>query len=298
MMNVRPRNYVDRLPGGLLRSLFAGRWLPVIGAGFSRNAVTDDGRRPPDWSELGNQLAADVPSADATNPVDAISAYADTYGRPALVERLSKLLLLDEIEPSDTHLALAQLPFDMVVTTNADFLLEEAYQRQHRPYVPILGESQLTLARRVEATYLLKFHGDLRHPNELIMTEEDYDGFLRRRPLLATCISWWLLTREPVLFGYSLDDADLRDVLALLRERLGPMTRAGWAVLPTDADGRISAKFARRGIKPIVLEEDISEDRGKVLEQFFHQLRTLWEQQALPRISARTDALTAELRRA
>lgn len=298
MPNVPSQNYVDRLPGGLLRSLFAGRWLPVIGAGFSRNAVTDDGRRPPTWSELGKQLALDAPSADANNPIDAISAYSDTYGRPALVERLSELLLLDEVDPSDTHLAFAQLPFDMVVTTNADFLLELAYQRRRRPCVPLLGESQLTIARRAEATYLLKFHGDLRHPNELVMTEEDYDGFLQRRPLLSTYMSWWLLTREPVLIGYSLDDADLREVLALLRERLGRMTRTGWALLPTDPDGHISAKFSRRGINAIVLDDNSNADRGEVLEQFFRQLLSSWEQRAVPQISARTDATTAELRRA
>ncbi|GGK63331.1 hypothetical protein GCM10011509_09680 [Ornithinimicrobium pekingense] len=189
------------------------------------------------------------------------------------------------------------MPFDIVLTTNADFLLERAYERQRRPYVPLLGESQLSLARRPEATQLLKFHGDLRHPGDLIMTEEDYDGFLRRKPLLTTYISWWLLTREPVLFGYSLDDVDLREVLAVLRDRLGRMTRAGWAILPVDADGRTSAKFARRGLRAIVLDDNPDADRGEVLEVFFTELLTEWERRAARHVSLRTDASTAELRR-
>ncbi len=290
--------YLDRLPGGLLRSLFAGRWLPVIGAGFSRNAIGEDGGRPPDWRELGAQMALDVPAAGANDPIDAISAYAEMYGRPALVERLSELLLVNAVDPSPVHLAFAQLPFDMVVTTNADFLLEAAYDRQRRPCVPLLGESQLSIARRAEATHLLKLHGDLRHPADLVMTEEDYDGFLQRRPLLATYMSWWLLTREPVLFGYSLDDADMRELLTLLRDRLGRMTRAGWAILPVDVGGHTSARFARRGIKAIVLDDNAQADRGNVLTTFFLELRTEWELRALPQIHARTDATTAELRRA
>jgi hypothetical protein len=290
-------SYIDRVPGGLQRSLFEGHWLPIVGAGLSATAVTEDRRSPPRWAELGAALEQDV-AGTPVNPIDAISEYADLYGRSALVGRLSELLLVDVVEPSEVHLAFASLPFDIVVTTNVDFLLEAAYERRRRPCVPLLGESQLSLARRPEATYLLKFHGDLRHPDELVMTEEDYDGFLRRKPLLATYLSWWLLTREPVLIGYSLDDGDLRDVLALLRERLGRLARAAWVLLPTDPDGQLSAKFRRRGLKPIVLEQNAAVPRETVLYLLFRQLRAKWERQVLPEVTARTDATTAELRRA
>lgn len=290
--------YLSRLPGGLRRALFAGQWLPLIGAGVSATASTDDNRRPPPWGALGKALARDVPGLGSAGPIDAVSAFAELYGRAALVERLTDLLLVDDVEPSSVHSAFAQLPFDMVITTNVDFLLETAYAQQLRPCVPLLGESQLSISRRPEATYLLKFHGDLRHPDDLVMTEADYDGFLRRRPLLATYLSWWLLTREPVLLGYSLDDADLREVLTLLRERLGKLTRAGWAVLPRDPGGEGAAKFARRGFKPIVLDDDDAADRERVLTTFFRELREAWELKVLPQVSARTDAATAELRRA
>lgn len=293
---IRP-SYVERLPGGLLRALFAGQWLPIIGAGISKTAATEDDRRPPSWAELGKALEGDVPGALSDNPIDSISAFAELYGRPVLIERLSELLLVDHVEPSRVHLELAGLPFDTVVTTNADFLLEGAYQRRHRPCVPLLGESQLSIARRPEATYLLKFHGDLRHPEDLVMTEDDYDGFTGRKPLLFTYLSWLLLTREPVLFGYSLDDGDLREILALLRDRLGKMSRAGWAILPTDRAG-LATKFMRRGLKAIVLDEDPQANREEVLERFFCELRGAWEREVLPEITARTDATTAELRRA
>ena len=37
-------------------------------------------------------------------------------------------------------------------------------EEERRPCEPLLGESQLSIGRSREATYLLKFHGDLRHP--------------------------------------------------------------------------------------------------------------------------------------
>jgi hypothetical protein len=294
-----PTRYLERLPGGLRRALIAGHWLPVIGAGVSASARTDDGRGPPLWGDLGRTLGREVStSLQDGNPIDAISAFAEFYGRVALIDRLNELLLVNEVTPSEVQLAFARLPFDMVVTTNADFLLEAAYEYHHRPCVPLLGESQLSGRRRPDSTYLLKLHGDLRHPDDLVMTEDDYDGFLRRKPLLATYLSWWLLTREPVLFGYSLDDADLREVLVLLRERLGRLTRAGWAILPTDRGGVAGAKFARRGIRAIVLDDDPNAIRETVLTCFFTELREAWESNVLPEVTASTDATTAELRRA
>jgi hypothetical protein len=149
--NAQPERYVDQLPAGLRRALAAGRWLPIIGAGLSSNASTPDGRHPPLWRELGEDLAKELGVA-ATNPIDVLSAFADLYERPYLVERLSELLLVNELEIGEPHRSFAQLPFDTVVTTNIDTLLEDAYQVERRPCVPLIGESQLSIQRRREAT--------------------------------------------------------------------------------------------------------------------------------------------------
>ncbi len=287
--------YAKKLPGGLRRALVAGRWLPLVGAGLSATAATQDGKHPPSWTEMADLLKEDLAGTVGT-PIDMISAFADTYGRAQLVERLSEILHVRHIEPGPAHRAFAKLPFDTVVTTNVDFLLERGYEVERRPCEPLLGESQLSIGRSLEATYLLKFHGDLRHPDELVVTEDDYDGFLRRNPLLTTYLSWWLLAREPVFIGYSLDDADLREILTLLRERLGRMTRPAWAILAADP-GNEAPKFERRGIRPIVLDENPEADRAEVLAKFFTELRETWEHWTAPRLEARTDATTAELRR-
>src|SRR6266540_126586 len=116
---------------------------------------------------------------------------------------------------------------------------------------------------------------------------------LRNSPAFVSSL---FLNREPVLLGYSLDDPDMREILTLLRERLGRMTRAVWAILPTDPH-KEEPKFVRRGLKPIVLNPDTAADRSTVLAQFFEGLRTLWEQEVASRLSAGSDASTAELRR-
>jgi hypothetical protein len=298
--------YLKNLPGGLRRAFASGRWLPIIGAGLSATATTPDRRSPPTWAGLRDKLSADLPrlgdrlsaadlrNASTISPIDIISTFADTYGRASLIERLTEVLLIDHAEPSDVHHAFAQLPFDMVVTTNVDFLLEEAYAERGRPCVPLIGEAQLSIQQRPEVTNLLKVHGDLRHPDNLVMTEEDYDGFIRRNPLLATYLSWWLLTREPIFIGYSLDDADLREVLLLLRERLGRMSRPSWVILATDRHNE-ARKFERRGVRPIVLHPDPDADRAVIFRSFFEELRSEWENSVVNQIEMGTDARTAEV---
>lgn len=90
------------------------------------------------------------------------------------------LLLIDEAEPSQAHLAFARLPFDIVVTTNADFLLESAYQ--HCPSPMHTADRRVTTVH-CQACRIHKLAQVSRRfaaSRSLIMAEEDYDGFLRR----------------------------------------------------------------------------------------------------------------------
>jgi hypothetical protein len=300
-------SYIERLPAPFLDKLFQGQWLPIVGAGMSATAMTIEGDRPPNWTQLGERFGDYLGPQRSSGPIDILSAYSYLYGRAGLVERLMEVLLIDTLEPSGAQNAFARLPFDMVVTTNVDFLLEAAYRNAHRQCVPLIGESQLSISRRAQVTYLLKFHGDLRHPEDLVMTEEDYDGFLRRRPLLATYVASWLLSREIVLIGYSLDDADFRDLLALLRERLGRLARPGWAIIPIDEGGKNAASFQRRGLNCIVLDPNppkgldqhqLNIHKGTVLERFFDELWDSWSTRVRDEMTASTDSLSAELQRA
>ena len=89
------KTYLQRFPKPLLTDLVAGRWLPIVGAGFSRNAIYPSSKEMPLWADLGNLLAGELGDYAATSPLDAISAYEHEYGRPKLVERLSELLLVN-----------------------------------------------------------------------------------------------------------------------------------------------------------------------------------------------------------
>jgi NAD-dependent SIR2 family protein deacetylase len=132
-----PDGPLKPVPGPLLEELNRGRWLPIIGAGFSKNAEIPDGNTPPDWKELGVALARDVAGLEYNNPLDTISAYEHAFGRVALVDTVSRLIRVHDAQPGRAHAAFARLGFQNVVTTNFDMLLERAYDNANRPCLPL-----------------------------------------------------------------------------------------------------------------------------------------------------------------
>jgi SIR2-like domain len=88
--------------------------------------------------------------------------------------------------------------------------MERQYDLTPRYLYPVVDEEQLSINVGNAGTLLLKLLGDLRHPNRLIVTEADYDGFLTSFPLLATYLANQLITKTAVFVGYSLDAPDFR----------------------------------------------------------------------------------------
>jgi uncharacterized protein YutE (UPF0331/DUF86 family) len=219
---------------------------------MSRNAVVPAGRQVPLWDQLGRELAEELPDYPYVGALDAISAYSHEYGRPKMVERVAEALLIDQARPGQAHRAFCSILFDLVCTTNVDFLLERQYEAMQRYCRPIVDEDHLTVNDRSNTTALLKLHGDVHHPARLVLTEEDYDGFLDKYPLLATYLANLLITRTAVLIGYSLDDPDFRQVWHVVGERLGKARRLAYTIL-VDAKETEVARFARRGVRVIGL---------------------------------------------
>ena len=198
-----PKKYIDAFPKPLLDDLVAGKWLPIVGAGFSRNAILPPKKQMPLWQELGKLVGKELGDYEPSNPIDALSAYEYEYKRPKLIELLFKLLLVDDARPGDAHKSFCQMQFDLVCTTNFDFLLEKQYELTPRHCTPLVDEDQLSVNLSDAGVALLKLHGDLHHPTRLIATENDYDLFLNKYPLLATYIANLLITRTAVLSWFS-----------------------------------------------------------------------------------------------
>ncbi len=274
------KEYIKLFPKPLLRDLTEGLWLPIVGAGLSRNADVPAGKAIPLWEELGRALSEEIPDYPYSGAIDAISSYAHEFSRTRLIERLSELLLIAESRPSEVHRAFCSIPFSLVCTTNFDFLLERQYALGTRYCRVVLDEDQLSLSSKTTELLLLKLHGDLNHPQRLVVTEEDYDKFIAGYPLLATFLANLLITRTAVLIGYSLDDPDFRQIWQVIGERLGRQRRHAYALVVNAKPSEI-ARFDRRGVKVINLPGSKSK-YAKTLAETFDDLREYLSASVIP----------------
>ena len=286
--------YLKEFPQPLLDDLVYGRWLPIVGAGMSKNALLGSGKTMPLWKELGQKLAAEIPHFEYESPIDAISAFDHEFRRPKLIEKLSELLHISEATPGDAHRAFCDVPFDTVCTTNFDFLLERQYENTPRPCTPLVDEDQLSVNLHGTSVALLKIHGDLNHPARMVATEEDFDAFLERFPVIATFLGNLLITRTPVLIGYSLGDPDLRQLWRVVGERLGTSKRRAYALCVGASPTEI-ARFERRDVKAINLSNN-RRNAGGIFAETFEELKKYWMENIITESHVKEEEPLRELR--
>jgi hypothetical protein len=260
---------LPELPYGIIANRIRdGQVVPFLGAGASfvgRDAgAAWDADAPaflPSGVELAHLLAGEAafPSADPRDRDDLAkvsSYYVDQGGRRALRERLRKLFA-GEYAPGPLHALLASVSVpQVIVVTNYDTLLEQAFRAAGRPYDLVVypadrkdfanatlwwkhGEATPTVKAPNEldidlgkTTVIYKMHGTV-VPGEVdewdsfVITEEDYVEFLSRMTTSAAIPSLLyphFRQRSFLFLGYSLRDWNLRVVLKNLSKYL---TRRG-----------------------------------------------------------------------
>lgn len=267
-------NYLSFFPKPLLEDIIKGECLPIIGSGFSLNAEMPKDVTMPLWNDLGKKFAKYLNEYDpADNALEIISAYCHKFTRNDMIRKLRTFLNIDRIEPGKTHKLFAELPFTIVCTTNFDNLLENSYSIC-KPIV-VAEEERLSVSHDGEFPLIIKLHGDFDHLSQLIVTEDDYDLFEEKNPLMTTYMSYLLIVKTPLFIGYSIDDPDLRQIFKVVGERLGSFKRPAY-VITVNAKEKEIAKYERRGVKVIDIKgrglsySSVFPDLFKELKQYLN----------------------------
>jgi len=246
----------------------SGKVIPFLGAGASLvGRLSDapwDPQRPqflPSGRELSRFLALEstFPSQDPYDIDDlakVASYYAIVSGRRTLHERLHEMLNYEfTFGPLHTYLAAIPAPL-LIVSTNYDTLIEQAFRAANKPYDLVIHPSERKdIANAVwwwphgasepsvispneldieldQKTVIYKMHGSIQRETEkwdsFVITEEDYVDFLSRMTTNAAVPSLFyehFRTRSFLFLGYSLRDWNLRVVLRNLDRYLARKRR-------------------------------------------------------------------------
>ncbi|MDO4800551.1 MAG: SIR2 family protein [Prevotellaceae bacterium] len=268
--------YIKAFPQPFLDELLKSNVVPFVGSGMSNNAELPKGEKMPLWDQLGQSFKKILGKGyDKASSIEAISAFETKYSKQGLIEKLRELLYIDLCKPGKSHDIFGRLPFNIVCTTNFDNLLEDTYSQLKKSFVVKVREDQLSTTTRKNKVEILKYHGDLNNPSQLIATEDDYDSYIIKNPLMCTYICSLLLTKTPLFIGYSLDDADFRQIFQLIKSRIGKMTKMAY-VISFNCDKATEDRFNRRGVQVINLQKGENETYDEVLSAALKELYSFW----------------------
>lgn len=207
-----------------------GRLVLFVGAGVSAGAGL------PQWTTLLEQLAAnlDLPVEEmkSLGALDRATVIATALEREHRSVGDAVAAQIPDGPYSLAHSLIATLPVTEVITTNYDRRLEDAAVDCGRPFT-VLDSAPLAAADR----WLLKLHGSVTKPDDIVLTREDYLGYGQRRAALRGIVQAMLITRHMLFVGFGMSDdnfhAIAHDVRQALRsgERNQPMDPFGTALL-------------------------------------------------------------------
>lgn len=196
-----------------------GQLVLFIGAGVSIGAGL------PSWHGLLTKLAINegiLPEGDEEfrvrfhklNPLDRARVIEmELLRRGDNIAGALDRILREHKNPSLAHCLLAMLPCAEAVTTNYDTLFEIACEGNGRPVAALPWESVSERSR-----WVLKLHGSLEHPQDLVFTRSDYLRYDERRAALKGIVQAMLMTRMMLFVGFSMNDDNFHRIIDDVRK--------------------------------------------------------------------------------
>jgi hypothetical protein len=220
----------------LLQSLRSGDCIAFLGSGFTSAANL------PSWRTLLQQLAGrpeidDARRAHVQALLEKRTAHANDEAAQVLEDGLGRAVFTADLaarlgrpEPTPAMEArlrwLRGIPFRAILTTNFDTLLDGhtpaagAFRSVLRPEGSDPWWKRLFRDGGPTEVPVLKIHGDVRHPETVVLTRKDYRRLLYGTPGYQGFLRAVLANRPVLYLGFSFTDAYLNElrseILALL----------------------------------------------------------------------------------
>jgi SIR2-like domain len=206
------REALGRL-GGCARN---GSLVLFLGAGVSQGAGL------PGWKALLNELASslgfDSVELERLGKLNHLDCATILERRALLQGAGLGHRAAERIKATNhyslSHGLLACLPVQAMVTQNYDDLLEKASEGAGQP-VAVLPYQPCDEADR---RWLLKMHGCVHHPEDIVLRREDFLRYGGTRAALRGIVQTLLITRTMLFVGFSLEDPNFLQVVDDVRQ--------------------------------------------------------------------------------
>lgn len=218
---------VDEFLDEFVTRVINGEAAVFAGAGLSRAAGFVD------WKGLLRDFAAELKlDLDIETDLPAVAQYhlnREGASRIRLNEKLTAELA-HEAELTLAHTALAQLGLSVIWTSNYDDLIERAVRAAGKKVTVSAPRGRLTGPRDGADVEVVKLHGDIRRPEGVVITKEDYERYANDNAAFLLRLKSDLLTRSFLFLGFSFTDPNLEIALSQVRQLTGGSPPPHYAV--------------------------------------------------------------------
>lgn len=179
--------------------------------------------------------------------------------------------------PAEIHRALFRLAPPLILTTNYDRLLEDAYAQEFLQAANVFTYQQSDQVQRYllrdrvsKRPAIFKLHGSIDQPDDIILSERDYRDLIYRQPGYRIMLSAIFLTHVVLMLGFSFADRELMLLLESVRESLKRGTFPDYIFLARSNSGSVERRRWRDDFGVEVIPYDPSPDHREVLELVEH----------------------------
>lgn len=246
----------ERFIERFLREVEDGNAAIFAGAGFSVAAGCVN------WRELLREIADEL-GLNVDRETDLISVAQFHVNRQLGNRDQLNRAIIQEMSgsagPTQNHRILSRLPINTWWTTNYDQVIEGALLEEERFPDVKHNVQQLAHTKPRRDSVVYKMHGDVDHPNDAVLTRDDYERYSKDRGPFLTSLFGDLVSKTFLFVGFSFSDPNLSKVLSHIRIHFEKGQRTHYAFFrkPTRPDFANDEDFEYEKAKQILVLEDL-----------------------------------------
>lgn len=172
------------------------------------------------WGELLRPIAKDI-GLDVDKEHDLVTLAQYHLNENVSNRNQLNIRLIEEFskaaEITENHKILARLPIYTYWTTNYDKLIEKSLELTGKIADVKYTKKQLAITKPKRDAVVYKMHGDIEHPDEAVLTKDDYESYHVKMDQFITALSGDLVSKTFIFIGFSFTDPNLDYILSRVR---------------------------------------------------------------------------------
>lgn len=272
-----------KIPPRLIDEILSERCVAFIGSGLSRGAGLPDWRgmmlQMLDWCERNNvsvnpriDLEMLIERSQYLNAAEVIK---HRMGKEKFRRFMTEVFLHADLQPTENHVLLTQIPFSAIVTTNYDGLIEKGFAKADGSTLHTFTHAdtaELSGAFTDGKPFLLKAHGSINRVETIILTRNDYRQIIYKNPAYRDFLKTLFKTRTIFFLGFGLSDPDMELLLDEMNAHYDGYTRTHFALMSASQISTIQAELYVNDYGIEVIFYHSSSDAHREVTDFLKEL--------------------------